>query len=191
MTRPAVLVALLLALGAAPAAAQEANIETSLGTITVALDAALAPVSVNNFIRYARGGHYDKTVFYRVVPGFVIQAGSYDAQGNARPTKAPIKLESANGLSNVRGAVAMARSGDPSSATAEFFIDLADNKALDPGAGALPGTTGYAVFGHVTSGMDVVDRIASVQTGGTNGPFPPDAAPLTPVTILKVTVSGN
>jgi len=191
MTRPAVLLALLFALGASPCAAQVATIETSLGTITIALDAAHAPVTVNNFVRYAKGGHYDKTVFYRVVPGFVIQAGSYDAQGNARPSKAPIKLESGNGLSNVRGAIAMARSSEPASATAEFFIDLSDNASLDAHSGDAPGTTGYAVFGHVTSGMDVVDKIASVHLGGTSGPFPPEASPLAPVTIVKVTVSGN
>lgn len=191
MTRPALLLAALFALGASPCAAQEVRIETSLGTITLALDTAHAPVTVGNFVRYVKGGHYDKTVFYRVVPGFVVQAGSYDAQGNARSTKAPIKLESGNGLMNVRGAIAMARSSDPASATAEFFIDLSDNASLDAHPGDAPGTTGYAVFGHVTSGMDVVDKIAAVPTGGTIGPFPPDASPLTPVTIAKMTVSGN
>ena|ERR1700761_2783218 len=195
MTRPALvpaaLLAALLALGAGPAAAQQVRIETSLGTITLALDAQHAPASVANFIRYVKGGHYDKTTFYRVVPGFVIQAGSIDADGNGRPTKAPIKLESGNGLMNVRGAVAMARSGDPNSAAAEFFIDLADNAALDAHPGDAPGTTGYAVFGHVSDGMDVVDKIAAVQLGGSKGPFAPDAAPATPVIINKMTVTGE
>ncbi|HWA88620.1 MAG TPA: peptidylprolyl isomerase [Rhizomicrobium sp.] len=189
MLRPILLAAALVV--AVPAAAQTVKIETSLGTITLALDAQHAPASVNNFVRYVKGGHYDKTVFYRVAPGFVIQAGSFDAEGNARSTKAPIKLESGNGLVNVRGAVAMARSGDPDSATAEFFIDLADNAALDAHPGDAPGTTGYAVFGHVSDGMDVVDKIAAVPLGGTKSPFPPDAAPATPVVITKMTVIGD
>lgn len=187
MTRSLFLAA-LFALAAGGAQAQQATIETSLGTITVALDAAHAPKSVANFVRYAKGGHYDGTVFYRVVPGFVIQAGSFDAKGNARPSRAPIPLESANGLKNVRGALSMARTSDPDSATAEFFIDVDNLPSLDADAGAAPNTTGYAVFGHVTSGMDVVDKIVSVPTGGANGPFPPDASPLTPVVIKKVTI---
>jgi peptidyl-prolyl cis-trans isomerase A (cyclophilin A) len=191
MTRSAFLLAALLAFAAGPAAAQQVKIETSLGNITLALDAQHAPASVANFIRYVKSGHYDKTVFYRVVPGFVIQAGSIDAEGNGRATKAPIKLESGNGLMNVRGAVAMARSGDPNSAAAEFFIDLADNAALDAHPGDPPGTTGYAVFGHVGDGMDVIDKIAAVQLGGSKGPFAPDAAPVIPVVIKKMTVVGE
>ena len=106
-----------------------AKIKTSLGTITVALDRAHAPATVDNFIRYAKEGHYDGTMFYRVVPHFVIQAGSIDAKGHARATHDPIPLES--GLGNVRGAIAMARGTSPVSATAEFFINLANNKSLD------------------------------------------------------------
>jgi cyclophilin family peptidyl-prolyl cis-trans isomerase len=177
------------------AAAQEANgpvaqIETSLGTITIALDRANAPATVDNFIRYAREGHFDGTVVYRVVPRFVIQAGSITAGGKARRTHKPIVLESANGLTNVRGAVAMARGSKPRSATAEFFIDLADNRTLDPKPMAAPNTTGYAVFAKVVEGMDVVDAIAAVPLGGGKGPFP-DAAPATPVTIEKVTVTDT
>ncbi len=168
------------------AAAPAARIETSLGNITITLDPAHAPATVANFLRYAREGHFDGTVVYRVVPGFVLQAGSFDAQGNQKAAHEPIALESANGLANLRGAVAMARESDPASGAAEFFIDLADNPALDPEPGAPPNTTGYAVFGKVTDGMDVVDKIAAVPTGG-KGPFP-DAAPVTPVVIKKVTV---
>jgi cyclophilin family peptidyl-prolyl cis-trans isomerase len=180
--------ALLLAVPAE--AAPEARIETTLGTIVVALDAEKAPATVANFIRYAREGHYDGTVFYRVVPGFVLQAGSYKAGGVYKPTQhAPIPLETANGLSNLRGTIAMAREDKPQSATSEFFINLDDvnAKGLDPKPTAAPGTTGYAVFGHVTEGLDVVDKIAAVRLGGGKGPFP-DFEPVTPVVILKVTI---
>jgi cyclophilin family peptidyl-prolyl cis-trans isomerase len=164
----------------------QAQIATSLGAITVALDRAHAPATVDNFIRYAREGHFDGTLVYRVVPHFVIQAGSYGADGKYRGLHAPIALES--GQSNVRGTLAMARSDEPASATAEFFINLEDNGAgLDPKPGAAPNTTGYAVFGHVIAGMDVVDKIAALPTGGGKGPFP-DAEPVTAVTIEKVTV---
>ena len=165
----------------------QAQIVTSLGTISVALDRAHAPATVDNFIRYAREGHFDGTVVYRVVPAFVIQAGSYGADGKYRGLHAPIALES--GQSNVRGTLAMARGDEPVSATAEFFINLQDNGAgLDPKPGAAPNTTGYAVFGKVIAGMDVVDKIAAVPTGNGKGPFP-DAEPVTPVVIEKVTVS--
>jgi cyclophilin family peptidyl-prolyl cis-trans isomerase len=166
----------------------QAQIVTSLGTISVTLDRAHAPATVENFIRYAREGHFDGTMVYRVVPTFVIQAGSYGADGKYRGLHAPIALES--GQSNVRGTLAMARGDEPVSATAEFFINLQDNGAgLDPKPGAAPNTTGYAVFGKVIAGMDVVDKIAALPTGNGKGPFP-DAEPVTPVVIEKVTVSG-
>ncbi len=169
----------------------QAQIATSLGTITIALDRARAPATVANFIRYAREGHFDGTVIYRVVPYFVIQAGSFEASGKERGVREPIPLESGNGLSNKRGAVAMARGDAPQSATAEFFINLEDNAAgLDPKPGAAPNTTGYTVFGQVIAGMEVVDKIAAVSLNGGSGPFP-DAAPKTPVVIEKVTVSGG
>jgi len=167
---------------------QQAVIDTSLGTITVALDAAHAPQTVANFVRYANEKHFDGTAVYRVVPGFVIQMGSYNADGNARPTHAGIPLEANNGLSNIRGNVAMARGDDPASATAEFFIDIADNSAaLDHKAGDADNITGYAVFGKVTGGMDVVDQIAATPLGGT-GPFE-GAAPQTPVVIRSVSIA--
>jgi len=168
-------------------AAPQAVIETSLGTITVALDPAHAPLTVANFIHYAKEKHFDGTVIYRVVPGFVLQMGSYEADGKPRRTHAPIPLEANNGLSNVRGTLAMAHGDIPASATAEFFINLSDNSAsLDHEASDSGNTTGFAVFGHVTDGMDVADKIAAVPLGGV-GPFA-DAAPTTPVTIEKVTV---
>jgi cyclophilin family peptidyl-prolyl cis-trans isomerase len=172
---------------AAAIVSPQARIETDLGTIVIALDRANAPKSVANFIAYARVGHYDGTMVYRAVPSFVIQMGSYQPGGIARPAAAHVPLETANGLHNVRGAVAVARLDDPNSGSAEFFIDLADLPALDAAPGAAPNTTGYAVFGHVVSGMDVADRIAAAPKGG-KGPFPPGSTPLTPVLIKKVTV---
>jgi peptidyl-prolyl cis-trans isomerase A (cyclophilin A) len=181
----------LLATASAPAQTagdQQAVIDTSLGAITIALDAVHAPQTVANFIRYANEKHFDGTVIYRVAPGFVVQMGSYNADGNARATHAGIPLEANNGLSNLRGSVAMARGDDPASATAEFFIDLADNAALDHEAGDTNNITGYAVFGKVTSGMDVVDRIAATPLGGT-GPFE-GAAPQTPIVIRSVRITA-
>jgi cyclophilin family peptidyl-prolyl cis-trans isomerase len=153
----------------------------------VELDAEHTPATVANFLRYAKEGHFDGTVFYRVVPGFVIQAGSIDAEGKQRPTHDSIPLETANSPSNTRGTIAMARGDEPGSATAEFFINLADNTALDRQVDDHDNKTGYAAFGHVVDGMDVVNRIASVPLMGGFGPFP-DAAPAMPVTIIRVTV---
>ena len=188
-----VVLALCLALTGGAAWAEDvgqpqAQIQTLMGTITIALDRAHAPASVDNFIRYAREGNFDGTVFYRVVPGFVIQMGSYEADGSARPTHEPIALEANNGLSNVQGAVAMAREDAPESATAEFFIDLSDNSPFDHQPLDKGNTTGYAVFGKVVGGMDVVDKIAATPLGG-QGPFPPDATPMSPVTIEKVIIT--
>jgi len=165
----------------------QAKVETSLGTFTILLDRINAPRSVANFTSYAREGHYDGTIIYRVAPGFVVQMGSFEPSGASRPVHAPIPLETANGLKNVRGSVAMARQGDPDSATAEFFVNLADNPDLDAKPGAPANTTGYTVFGRVRDGMDVVERIAAVPLGG-KGPFPPDSTPVAPVIIKKVTI---
>lgn len=182
---------LLLCLEAAPGFGQtpapRAVIETSLGNIVLELDAVHTPATVANFARYANEGHFDGTVFYRVVPGFVIQAGSVDAKGKSRSTHDPIPLETANALSNARGTIAMARADEPSSAAAEFFINLGDNSGLDRQPDDHDNKSGYAVFGHVVEGMDVVDRIAAAPLMGGVGPFP-DAAPAMPVTIVKVTV---
>ncbi len=182
--------ALALATFASGANATEVRFDTSLGSFTISLDAAHAPKTAANFLRYVNEKHFDGTVVYRIVPGFVIQMGSYDAQGGSKSAHAPIALESGNGLKNLRGTVSMARSGEPNSATAEFFVNLSDNDSLDPEAGAAPNATGYAVFGKVVEGMSVVDKIAAVQTGGSHGPFPPDASPYIPVTITHAVVSA-
>ncbi len=172
------------AFAADPPAGPKVLISTSLGDITLQLDPAHAPLTVANFLRYAKEGHFDGTVVYRVVPGFVIQAGSWDADVHFRAVHDPIPLEA--GAPNLRGTVAMARGDEPASATAEFFINLADNPALDRAPSDSAGTTGYAVFGQVVSGLDVVDRIAGVALGD-HGPMP-GAAPVEPITIIKVTV---
>ncbi|MDB6098496.1 MAG: cyclophilin type peptidyl-prolyl cis-trans isomerase [Gammaproteobacteria bacterium] len=169
------------------ATAPQVQFKTSLGSITVALDPAHAPKTAANFLRYVKEGHFDGTVIYRVVPGFVLQAGSYGPEGDAKSAHEPIPLETSSGLTNMRGSLSMARSSYPASATAEFFINLSDNPALDPDAGAPADTTGYAVFGKVVDGMDVVDKIAATPTGSGKGPFP-DASPITPVVIEKVTL---
>ena len=183
-----VLPVFLAGLLAQPGAAETAAIKTSLGTITVKLDRGHAPATVDNFIRYAREGHFDGTMVYRVVPHFVIQAGSIDPKGKERPTHDPIPLES--GQSNVRGTIAMAREPDKAaSATAEFFINLKDNSApLDPKPAAPAHTTGFAVFGEVVAGMRVVDKIAKTPLKGGVGPFP-DNDPKTAVVIESVTIA--
>jgi cyclophilin family peptidyl-prolyl cis-trans isomerase len=161
-------------------------IETSMGNITLTLDQAHAPVTVQNFLRYVNEHHFDGTVIYRVVPGFVIQAGSYDADVHYRQVHENIALEANNGLSNLRGTVAMARDTAPNTANAEFFINLADNPMLDHHADDTGNATGYAVFGHVTAGMDIVDKIATIPLGD-HGPMP-GAAPVDPIVITKVSV---
>ena len=176
-----------LALPATPAsAAPQVLIQTSLGNITVELNPQRAPVTVQNFLRYVKEGHYDGTVFYRVVPGFVIQAGSYDADVHYRAVHDNIPLEANNGLKNLRGTIAMAREEDPNTANAEFFINLGDNADLDPQPDDIHNRTGYAVFGKVVSGMEVVDKIAAVPLGD-HGPMP-GAAPVDPVVIKSVTL---
>ena len=160
------------------------TLETSLGAIQLELDADKAPASVANFVQYAKDGHYDGLVFHRVIKGFMIQGGGFDESFRQRKTRAPIKNEAANGLKNKRGTVAMARTGDPHSASSQFFINHADNGFLDhPGQDGW----GYAVFGKVTAGMDVVDKIATTPTGSTP-PFGRDV-PVKAVVIKKVTVA--
>ena len=164
-------------------------IQTSRGNITVELDRADAPKTVDNFVRYVTEGHYDGTLVYRIAPGFVIQAGSYDSATNSRSVHEPIHLEAGNGLSNIRGTIAMARESEPDSATAEFFINLGNNTGLDRQVGDADGTTGYAVFGRVVSGMDVVDKIAAVPVGN-GGPMPAQW-PQTSVTIQKISIVAS
>lgn len=173
-------VALTVAL---PAVAQRVKLTTSAGDIVIELDAQKAPKTVDNFLQYVRAGHYNGTVFHRVIPTFMIQGGGMDAKMNEKPTRAPIVLESRNGLSNVRGAVAMARTSDPNSATAQFFINVVDNQRLD--AANSPDGNGYAVFGKVVEGLDVVDKIKDVPTGNRGMHA---NVPTMPVTIQKASV---
>jgi cyclophilin family peptidyl-prolyl cis-trans isomerase len=135
-------------------------LDTTLGKIRLALNREKAPATVDNFVKYVRGGHYDGTIFHRVIPGFMIQGGGYEPDMTERPTRPPIRNEARNGLSNRRGTIAMARLTAPDSATAQFFINVKDNLALDWGVRG----AGYAVFGEVVEGMDVVDRIVAVPT---------------------------
>ena len=179
------LLAIVLAASDVQASATKVVMQTSSGDITIELDESHAPKTVQNFLRYVAEHHFDGTVVYRVVPGFVIQAGSYEADGRSRDVHEPIPLEANNGLSNLRGTIAMART-DPDTATAEFFINLADNHSLDHHPNDSGNSTGYAVFGRVISGMEVVDRIAAVPLGGV-GPFP-SQAPIKPVAILRISV---
>lgn len=158
-------------------------LETSRGRVTLSLDAEKAPETVANFLRYVDAGHYTGTLFHRVIPGFMVQGGGFDGEYNKKPVQAPVQNEADNGRKNLRGTVAMARTSDPHSATAQFFVNLVDNDFLDHTAKAGP-AWGYCVFGEVTDGMDVVDAIQGVPTGS-KGPFSKDA-PLEPVTILSV-----
>jgi len=150
--------------------------ETTLGSFTVELFEKEAPISAKNFLDYAEAGHFDGTVFHRVIPGFVIQGGGMTADMRQRDTRAPIRNEADNGLKNRRGTLSMARTNDPHSATSQFFVNLVDNAFLDPGRGGV----GYAVFGCVTEGMDVVDKIAAVKTGSKGGH---QDVPVTPIEV--------
>ena len=182
-TRAALLLSMLFA--ALPAWAQKVRLQTSAGDIVIALQADKAPRSVENFLQYVRASHYDGTIFHRVIESFMIQGGGFDAQLNQKPTRGPIPLEARNGLNNVRGTVAMARTAVPDSATAQFFINVVDNAFLDA-ANARDGQ-GYAVFGRVVEGMDVVDRIRAVPTAS-RGPH--QNVPTMPITIRKATVEN-
>jgi peptidyl-prolyl cis-trans isomerase B (cyclophilin B) len=139
-------------------------LHTSMGDIKIALDAEDAPATVENFLQYVRDGHYDNTVFHRVINGFMIQGGGFAPGMSQKPTRAPVANEAGNGLKNRKYTLAMARTSDPHSATAQFFINVADNAFLDY-KGPSPQGWGYCVFGRVTEGIDVVDRIAGVATG--------------------------
>lgn len=174
------LAAIALGVGlSAPAWAQKVKLATTMGDIVIELDAAKAPKTVDNFLQYVKSGHYDGTIFHRVIDNFMIQGGGMTADMKQKTTRPPIPLESRNGLVNVRGSVAMARTSDPNSASAQFFINVKDNDFLDA-ANARDGF-GYAVFGKVVSGMDVVDRIKAVATA-------PGDVPLQPVVIKSATV---
>ncbi|HNU09812.1 MAG TPA: peptidylprolyl isomerase [Rubrivivax sp.] len=177
----ALVLASIIALGLTSSAwAQKVRLATSMGDIVVELDPAKAPKSVENFVQYVKAGHYDGTIFHRVIDGFMIQGGGYSAERVQKPTRAPIPLEAGNGLSNLRGTIAMARTAAPNSATSQFFINVVDNLPLDSYGG------GYAVFGKVVAGMDVVDRIKAVPTTNKGPAFA--NLPATDVVINKATL---
>ena len=169
---------------AAPAAAPRVKLETSLGNIWLELDAQKAPRTVANFVQYVKDKHYDGTVFHRVIDGFMIQGGGFTADMQQKPTRPSIQNEADNGLKNLPLTVAMARTNDPHSASAQFFINVADNRFLNHTQPTLNGW-GYAVFGKVVAGAEVVDKIRQVRTGN-RGMF--QDVPTTPVTILKATL---
>lgn len=160
------------------------QMKTTLGDMTIELDADAAPVSVKNFLEYARDGYYDGTIFHRVIKDFMVQGGGMDKNLKPKPNNDPIINEAANGLKNDRGTLAMARTSDPDSATSQFFINHKDNDFLNY-TGPSPDKIGYAVFGKVTDGLDVVDAIAAVKT--TRAGYYDDV-PAEPVEILSVTV---
>ena len=162
-----------------------AKIDTSMGTITLSLDADKAPATVANFVKYAKDGHYDNTIFHRVIDGFMIQGGGFTRDMNQKQTREPIRNEAMNGLKNGRGTIAMARTMVVDSATSQFFINLADNDLLNFQS-PTPQGFGYAVFGKVTDGMSVVDAIAKVKTGFAG---PHQNVPEEPVVIKSVTVA--
>jgi peptidyl-prolyl cis-trans isomerase A (cyclophilin A)/peptidyl-prolyl cis-trans isomerase B (cyclophilin B) len=165
------------------AAGPQVEVKTNLGTILLELSPDKAPKSVENFLQYVKEAHYKSTVFHRVIPGFMIQGGGFDQSYRQKPTRAPIQIESSNGLKNSIGTVAMARTSDPSSATAQFFINVSDNAFLNYTAPNDRGY-GYTVFGKVIGGMDVINKIAATPTGA-GGPFPGDV-PKTPIIIEDV-----
>jgi peptidyl-prolyl cis-trans isomerase A (cyclophilin A) len=185
------------------AAPVKVQVSTSLGDITLELDADKAPLSVKNFVAYANAGHYNGTVFHRVIETFMIQGGGFTPEMTQKPVKPPIKLESSNGLKNTRGTIAMARTNVPDSATSQFFINTVDNEFLNyrkfdtdtevqtgRGPQMVPAGTvvdGYTVFGKVTAGMEVVDKIKAVKTGVKNNMqnVPDEAVVIKSVKVLK------
>lgn len=188
-----VFAALMLSLFSFPCLIQAAatpnpsvKLETSMGDIVLRLDAAKAPETVANFLAYVKAGHYDGTIFHRVINNFMIQGGGMTADMKEKPTQKPIKNEAANGLKNSKYTVAMARTGDPHSATSQFFINIKDNDFLDYKASSGQ-SWGYAVFGKVISGQDVVEKIKAVPTGnrGIHQDVPREAVILKKATIVQ------
>lgn len=162
--------------------APRVRVDTTLGSFVIELDTQRAPLTVASFLEYVKAGHFTETVFHRVIGNFVVQGGGYDLKYVEKPTRSGTPNESGNGLSNRRGTVGLARTGQPHSGTAQFYVNLADNAALDP----QPSRWGYTVFGRVVEGMNVVDDIGAVATGSL-GPFDRDA-PLQPIVIKRVEV---
>ena len=178
------LATLLLSSAVTAQESPKVRVQTNRGAFVIVLEAERSPLTVKNFLEYVRAGHYNGTIFHRVIGNFVAQGGGYDEKHVEKPTRAGIPNESGNGLSNRRGTVGLARTGDPHSATAQFYINLADNAALDPQASRW----GYAVFGHVAEGMNVVDDIGAVPTGDA-GAIGSDA-PVEAVVIEKIEEIG-
>ena len=168
---------------ASPAiAAVQVEVQTSAGDFVLELDANKAPKTVQNFLQYVNDKHYQGTIFHRVIDGFMIQGGGFTADMNQKPTRAPVPLEANNGLLNDRGTIAMARTGNPNSATSQFFINVVDNPGLNA---PKPDGFGYTVFGKVSKGMETIDKIRTMATGSKAGM---QNVPLTPVTINAVRV---
>jgi len=184
LARAAAIATLLLA-GMA-ASAQTVKLSTTLGEIRIELDAEKAPKSTANFLQYVKAGHYDGTVFHRVIENFMVQGGGFNAKLEQKPTRPPIPLESRNGLANVRGSIAMARTNDPNSATSQFFINVVDNPFLD--AENSRDGNGYAVFAKVVSGMDIVDqiRVTPTENKGMH-----QNLPIKPIIITKAVVESK
>lgn len=157
--------------------------DTDHGSVTIALDAEKAPKTVENFLRYVDEGHYDGTIFHRIIPNFMAQGGGFDARYEKKPVRGAVENEGHNGLKNTRGTVAMARTSDPHSATAQFFVNVVDNAFLDHRAKTAT-DWGYTVFGKVTAGMDVVDAMVAKKTGAV-GPFAKDC-PVEPIVIKSI-----
>ena len=182
------LLLLLTAYPASYAASPVVNMQTNFGTIVIELNAEKAPKTVENFLTYVKAGFFDGTIFHRVIENFMIQGGGYTTDYRKKETRSPIPNEANNGLKNLRGTIAMARTSDPHSATGQFFINVKDNSFLNYRSSTWRGW-GYAVFGKVIAGMDVIDKIRKTQTGR-GGPFRSDV-PQTPVIIEKMYVKSE
>ena len=185
LTFALLLVLSIFALSAAAATAPKVKLETTMGDVVIELNQQKAPISVENFLGYVRDGFYDGTIFHRVISNFMVQGGGFTADFKRKEVKAPIKNEANNGLQNSRGTLAMARTSDPHSATAQFFVNVVDNSFLDFRAQTRRGW-GYAVFGRVVEGMDVVDKVRKTRTGP-GGPFGKDV-PQQSVIITKASI---
>ncbi|HEY5756035.1 MAG TPA: peptidylprolyl isomerase [Steroidobacter sp.] len=178
----ALLVGVVSLVSAQSSSGPRVRVDTTLGSFTIELDPQRSPLTVASFLEYAKAGFYTDTVFHRVIGNFVVQGGGYDTKYVEKKTRPGSPNESGNGLSNRRGTVGLARTGEPHSGTAQFYVNLADNAALDP----QPSRWGYTVFGRVVEGMNVVDDIGAVATGSV-GPFDRDA-PMQPILIKRVEV---
>ena len=163
-------------------AATSVQFQTSAGDFVIELNAEKAPKTVENFLQYVNDKHYEGTIFHRVIDGFMVQGGGFTSAMAQKPTRGPIPLEASNGLRNDRGTIAMARSGNPNSATSQFFINVVDNAGLNA---PQPDGFGYAVFGKVSSGMETIDKIRTLPTGNKAGM---QNVPLTPITINAVRI---